>query len=158
MTTDRPFITPQEISLLARPCYADEAKTLAYIYEAEQNDIKPKIGDDLFLKLKDGESPMLLDGGEYTRDGKRYYLNGIRKALAYYVYSRLLESSSAELTRQGVVNRRSDYANGADSREIVNVSRETYAIADRYMQEVLDYLNVKDKDAESHRTIFKVIG
>lgn len=155
--TDRPFITPQDISLLARPCYADEAKALAYIYEAEQNNIKPKIGDDLFLRLKDGENALLLDGGTYEKNGKRYYLNGIKKALAYYAYSRLLESGSVDLTRQGVVNRRSDAANAADGDNIIKISRETYAIADRYMQEVMDYLGAGEQQT-TQRTSVRLIG
>lgn len=157
--TDRPFITPQDISLLARPCYADEAKALAYIYEAEQNNIKPKIGDDLFLRLKDGENPLLLEGGTYEKNGKRYQLNGIKKALAYYAYSRLLESGSVDLTRQGVVNRRSDAANAADEDNIIKISRETYAIADRYMQEVMDYLGAGEAEMETtQRTSVRLIG
>lgn len=155
--TDRPFITPQDVSLLARPCYADEAKVLAYIYEAEQNNIKPKIGDDLFLRLKDGENPLLLEGGTYEKNGKRYQLNGIKKALAYYAYSRLLESGSVDLTRQGVVNRRSDAANAVDEDNIIKISRETYAIADRYMQEVMDYLGAGEQQT-TQRTSVGLIG
>lgn len=155
--TDRPFITPQDISLLARPCYADEAKVLAYIYEAEQNNIKPKIGDDLFLRLKDGENSLLLDGGTYEKNGKRYYLNGIKKALAYYAYSRLLESGSVNLTRQGVVNRRSDDANAVNEDNIIKISRETYAIADRYMQEIMDYLGAGEAKT-TQRTSVGLIG
>lgn len=157
--TDRPFITPQDISLLARPCYADEAKVLAYIYEAEQNNIKPKIGDDLFLRLKDGENSLLLEGGTYEKNGKRYQLNGIKKALAYYAYSRLLESGSVNLTRQGVVNRRSDDANAVNEDNIIKISRETYAIADRYMQEIIDYLGAGEANMETtQRTSVRLIG
>lgn len=157
--TDRPFITPQDISLLARPCYADEAKVLAYIYEAEQNNIKTKIGDDLFLRLKDGENPLLLEGGIYEKNGKRYQLNGIKKALAYYAYSRLLESGSVNLTRQGVVNRRSDDANAVNEDNIIKISRETYAIADRYMQEVMDYLGAGEAETTTtQRTSVRLIG
>lgn len=151
------LITPEEISTLARPCYADEAKALAYIYECEQNDIKKVIGDDLFIQLKEGGQTFLLEGGIYERNGKRYELNGIKRALAYYVYSRLLESSSVELTRQGVVNRRSDHSNDADDREIISVSRETLAIADRYMQEVAVYLGIGEAES-SQRTKIMVIG
>lgn len=157
--TDRPLITPQDISLLARPCYADEAKVLAYIYEAEQNNIKTKIGDDLFLRLKDGENPLLLEGGIYEKNGKRYQLNGIKKALAYYAYSRLLESGSVNLTRQGVVNRRSDDANAVNEDNIIKISRETYAIADRYMQEVMDYLGAGEAETTTtQRTSVRLIG
>lgn len=155
--TDRPFITPQDISLLARPCYADEAKALTYIYEAEQNNIKPAIGDDLFIQLKEGGQTFLLEGGIYERNGKRYYLNGIKKALAYFVISRLYESSTTELTRQGVVNRRSEYSDTADNSEIISVSRETYTIANRYMEEIERYLGTDVKNT-SQRVHFDLIG
>jgi hypothetical protein len=151
------LITPEEISTLARPCYADEEKALAYIVEAEQNNIKPAIGDDLFIQLKEGEQTFLLEGGIYERNGKRYYLNGIKKALAYFVISRLYESSTTELTRQGVVNRRSEYSDNADNSEIISVSRETYAIANRYMEEVEKYLGTDVKNT-SQRVRFDLVG
>lgn len=151
------LITPEEISLLARPCYADEEKALAYIVEAEQNNIKPAIGDDLFIQLKEGGQTFLLEGGVYERNGKRYYLNGIKKALAYFVISRLYESSTTELTRQGAVNRRSEYSDNADERDIISVSRETYAIANRYMEEIERYLGTDVKNT-SQRVHFDLIG
>jgi hypothetical protein len=151
------LITPEEISTLARPCYADEEKALAYIVEAEQNNIKPAIGDDLFIQLKEGGQTFLLEGGVYERNGKRYYLNGIKKALAYFVISRLYESSTTELTRQGAVNRRSEYSDNADNSEIISVSRETYAIANRYMEEVEKYLGTDVKNT-SQRVRFDLVG
>ena len=151
------LITPEEISTLARPCYADEEKALAYIVEAEQNNIKPAIGDDLFIQLKEGGQTFLLEGGIYERNGKRYELNGIKRALAYFVISRLYESSTTELTRQGAVNRRSEYSDNADNSEIISVSRETYAIANRYMEEVEKYLGTDVKNT-SQRTRFDLIG
>lgn len=151
------LITPEEISTLARPCYADEEKALAYIVEAEQNNIKPAIGDDLFIQLKEGGQTFLLEGGIYERNGKRYYLNGIKKALAYFVISRLYESSTTELTRQGAVNRRSEYSDNADNSEIISVSRETYAIANRYMEEVEKYLGTDVKNT-SQRVRFDLVG
>lgn len=151
------LITPEEISTLARPCYADEEKALAYIVEAEQNNIKPAIGDDLYIQLKEGGQTFLLEGGIYERNGKRYYLNGIKKALAYFVISRLYESSTTELTRQGAVNRRSEYSDNADNSEIISVSRETYAIANRYMEEVERYLGTDVKNT-SQRVHFDLIG
>lgn len=151
------LITPEEISTLARPCYADEGKALAYIVEAEQNNIKPAIGDDLFIQLKEGGQTFLLEGGIYERNGKRYELNGIKKALAYFVISRLYESSTTELTRQGAVNRRSEYSDNADNSEIISVSRETYAIANRYMEEIERYLGTDVKNT-SQRVHFDLIG
>lgn len=154
------LITPMEVSMLARTCNADEQKVMRYISEAEQINIKPKLGDDLFLRLKAGKEYLLLNGGTYERNGKRYQLNGIKKALAYYTYSRLLESSSVDLTRQGVVNRRSEYSDEASREELLSASRETYTIADRYMDECLLYINDKcsNDNVNSNRTKIKIIG
>lgn len=154
------LITPMEVSMLARPCYADEQKVMRYISEAEQNNVKTILGDDLFLRLKAGEEKLLLNGGTYERNGKRYQLNGVKKALAYYTYSRLIESSSVDITRQGAVNRRSEFADEASRDEKLSASRETYAIADRYMDECLLYINGKcsDNTTNSRRTKIKVIG
>ena len=130
---------------------------MAYIVEAEQNNIKPAIGDDLFIQLKEGGQTFLLEGGIYERNGKRYELNGIKRALAYFVISRLYESSTTELTRQGVVNRRSEYSDNADNSEIISASRETYAIANRYMEEVEKYLGTDVKNT-SQRLRFDLVG
>lgn len=158
---DRLLITPKDINMLARPIYADELKVVRYIEEAEQNDIKPALGEDKFLSLKAGEDMFLLNGGTYQRDGKRYMLNGVKKALAYYVYSRMLESGSLDVTRQGTVYRRSEYSEKAENRDMTNASRETYAIADRYMEECLLYMNGEcssNKNMNSNRTKIKILG
>jgi hypothetical protein len=111
----------------------------------------------LFIQLKEGRQTFLLEGGVYERNGKRYELNGIKKALAYFVISRLYESSTIELTRQGVVNRRSEFSDNADNSEIISVSRETYAIANRYMEEVEKYLGTDVKNT-SQRVRFDLVG
>lgn len=156
---DALMITPNEVSMMARPCHADEQKIMRYIAEAEQNDIKTKLGDDLFIRLKAGEENFLLNGGTYLRGGKRYQLNGVKRALAYYTYSRLVESSSIELTRQGAVNRRSEYSEDASRNDVLSAVRETYAIADRYMEECIFYINDGcAKEKFNSKTTIKIIG
>lgn len=160
------FITAQEVSMLSRPCYTDATKMLRYIYEAEQNNIKPALGDEVFVKAKTTQRyPLLLEGGTYDKDGKTYTLAGLKRALAYYVYSRLVESSSVELTRQGVVNRNGEYSDEASRQDRIDVSRETYAIADRYMEECIRYIRSIDGEScddnnnvNSNRTKIKIIG
>lgn len=52
----RNLITYEEISQLARPCTADEDLAAAMIAEAQRVEIKPRIGDDLYIKLIDSVS------------------------------------------------------------------------------------------------------
>lgn len=157
------IITPEEIALYARPCYVDEKKAEAYIYEAEMNNIKPVLGDSLYIRAKNGELPVLLEGGEYSQGGELRYMAGLKRALAYYAYSRLMESSSLEMTRQGVVVRQSEYSNDSEREERIAASRETYAIADRYMNECVAYLIAEGEMknaavADSRRSKIMVIG
>lgn len=144
----QPIITADEVSLWARPIYSESEKIERYIEEAELVKIKPAIGDDLFVKIKDVDYEderidMLLDGGVYEIGGEYRQFAGLKRTLSYYAYSMLIESSSLELTRQGAVVRRSDYSDEADREERIAASRETYAIADRYMEECLVYLRDK---------------
>lgn len=156
------LITPMEVALLARPIYTDEPKTVRYIIEAELNNVKPALGDDLYLKVKEDRSDVVLhEGGVYERGGKRYHIAGLKRALAYYVTARLMESSSIEMTRQGVVVRRSEYSDEADRRAVIDASRELYAIADRYMEECKMFLEGgcgTSNDVNNNRTKIRIIG
>ena len=159
------LITPEEISILARPCYVDEAKALRYIAEAESVKIKPVLGDDIYVRVKTDDNyifRILIEGGFYEHRGKKFYLSGLKTALAYYAYSRLLESSSIDLTRQGAVNRNSDYSDDTTRQDRIDTSRETYAIADMYLQECITFLRsqnmIVSRRANSRRMRFWVIG
>lgn len=72
------IITPSEIVSLGRPIgKVDDDKLIAYITEAEQMNIKPALGDELFLNiLKDGETndiyKVLLNGGTYKDSSEKY--------------------------------------------------------------------------------------
>ena len=137
------LITPDELSKLTRMSYVDDDKARCFIDEAEQNDIRSKLGDDLYNYVVEhfGELPDLMNGSSYdTQCGMTRYHAGLKKALAYYAYSRLIVGGNIELTRSGMVNRDSDYSHHSDNEERQQTSRETAAIADRYLNEVLDYV------------------
>lgn len=60
----RNLITYEEISRLARPCTTDEDMAAAMIAEAQRVEIKPRLGDALYLKLLNPENvEMVIDGG-----------------------------------------------------------------------------------------------
>ena len=60
----RNLITYEEISQLARPCTTDREMAEAMIAEAQRVEIKPRLGDALYLKLLNPESDeIIIDGG-----------------------------------------------------------------------------------------------
>ena len=106
--TLRPIITPGEVGELSRPCYTEEATLERIIAEAEREDLKPRLGDRLYLALKQDQEEMtseqrlLLLGGEWvSADGRVHYLTGIKTALAYFAYSRVIRDGNIQATRYG---------------------------------------------------------
>ncbi len=60
----RNLITYEEISLLARPCTTDRDMAEAMIAEAQRVEIKPRLGDWLYLRLLNLDEEFIVDGGD----------------------------------------------------------------------------------------------
>lgn len=146
----RPLILPAEVGQFARPCYADEALLTQIIAESEREDIRPRIGATLFVALKSTESDadltgslrILLLGGEWTDDsGRMHYLDGIKVALAYYTYGRVIRDGNITSTRYGAVIKSDDNSNSAsDNAERQRQYRQAFDTADTMIVEAVNYI------------------
>ena len=171
----RNLIEYEEISLLARPCSTDRELAEAMIAEAQRMDLRPSLGDGLYLALvgrSEREQPLqyklLLEGGEYVaRCGKSRLLTGVKTALAYYTLARLVRDGNIYPSSYGAVVKNDEHSVEADQAERSRQYRELFAQADRYMAEALAY--VRNNSANfpeyecpgkmtSNRTTFKIIG
>lgn len=67
----RNLITYEEISSLARPCSADREMAEAMIAEAQRVEIKPRLGDALYLRILEGfdVEDIIYDGGSASVEG-----------------------------------------------------------------------------------------
>lgn len=164
------IITLQDINRLARACRADTDIAASLIAEAEKQDIKPKIGDALYLQLTQDTVPgaygTLLDGGEWTQaDGTTRCLTGLRTALAYYAYARIVRDGNLQSTRYGTVVKTEDNSTEGERTERQRQYREAFTTADGYMQEVMEYLAenaatftaYRRKPMKSNRSILRVL-
>lgn len=68
----RNLITYEEISQLARPCTTDEDIAKAMIAEAQRVEIKPRLGDALYLKLLNLDERYIVDAGSAEADSDIY--------------------------------------------------------------------------------------
>ena len=164
------LITLEDISRLARACNADRSIAASLIAEAERQDIKPKIGDALFIAITQDDTPAgydtLLDGGEWAQsDGTARWLTGLRTAAAYYAYARIIRDGNIQSTRYGAVVKTEDNSADAERSERMRQYREAFAAADGYMTEVLDYLRqnacmfpeYQTKTFKANRTIIRTL-
>lgn len=144
------LINPDDISLLAREIFIDDKKANLAITEAEDIDVRPVLGDALinYIKTHRTDCRDLLDGGTYSDDCGLHIFGGLKKAIAYYTYSRLIVAGDVEVTRSGIRSRDSEYSHQVDTVERQQVSRECNAIAARIMNDTIGYINSETQFAD----------
>lgn len=166
------LITAEEVSKLSRDMsiHLDDSKIETYIRESENIDIKSALGDALFLEVKEHPEKynILLNGGEYDSEcGVIQSFVGLKTALAYYTYARIVKNGDGNVTRFGFVNKESEYSSRQDIQEKVMAYNDTFSIADRYLKECVQYLNDCKNDfplyngggkLKANRTVFRIIG
>ena len=138
----RPIITPAEMLELTRMEYTDTDKLVPLIREAEMR-IKEILGDDLYIHIvsnpPDPTYDTLLNGGVYsTANGQRSF-EGLKTAAAYYAFAKAVKSDIVP-TRYGNADKRSEYSNHSVLTERQKLTRETLEIADKHLQDCLDYI------------------
>lgn len=168
----RNLITYEEISQLARPCDTEEEMAVAMIAEAQRVEVKPRLGDALYLKLME-ETPedrfnVLLEGGVWEDKCKGpNLLTGVKTALAYYTLARIVRDGNIQATTYGAVIKDDQYSADPEKTERQRQYRELFSQADSYMAEVLVYLT-KNRQTfpeykpcatmRSNRTTIRIIG
>lgn len=136
-----------EIKALGRPIgKVSTEKLMAYITEAEQLNIKPVLGDELFLKLLDDNEQndekvkILLNGGTYRdeRDKLHSFL-GLKVALSYFVYAQNLMSGDIESTRYGSMMKNGEFSTHISSKERSDAYNNSIDVANAYLKECVVY-------------------
>jgi hypothetical protein len=166
------LITTSEVSILSRTMsiHIDDEKIETYLRESESIDIKSALGDALYLDVKENPEKyeVLLDGGVYeTENGDKKLLTGLKTALAYYTYARIVKNGDSNITRHGFMQPENEYGSRPDFKEKVMVYDDAFAIADRYLKECVLFLNENNDEyplykgegkIKANRTVYRVIG
>ena len=157
------LITPNDISKLARPCYSDKDIAEKAIDEAIDIDIRYLVGDSAYQELIQSTDFKLLNGGEYEDSkGCKHIMAGLKKAIAYLAYSRIVRYGNSLPTRFGTMQSNDAYSSHTDLKERQMISDDAYSIGLKYVYEVLAYIKKDDckpvEPLKSKRSIFKVIG
>ena len=153
------LITLQEFRELARPTSAhlEESEVLAYVRECEDKYIIPAIGWNYFRaatgKTDWGEvadatfvPSVFLDGGEWSDGKAARYCFGLKKALAYFAYARLIRSDGAMLSRSGIMRHNDQYATRGDDTQ-KSVYNDAVDMAEAYLSEAMTYLKAHQPKA-----------
>jgi len=138
---------------LARPTSAhiDERELNKFIEECEDIYIIPAVGLSMFRQLCDSDindimpEYILLNGGDWSKDKcgcepALMHCHGLRKALAYFVYARLIQNDGSIMTRTGLMQHNDEYASRSDDKNRVRKYNEVMQVAETYLSTSLAYL------------------
>lgn len=119
--------------------------------------IRPNLGASLLADIKANADKYscLLNGGDGVS-------GGLRKAVAYYVYAKIIKQGATIATRFGAVEKTDEHSVRMEQERKDNIFRECSNIADAYMMEVVKYAKARGwtqarKASAIRRTAF-VIG
>lgn len=166
------LITTHDVSSLSRgmSVHVDEDKIETYIRESESIDIKSALGDALYLDVKENPEKykLLLDGCTYDdKCGEKKIFMGIKTALAYYTYARIVKNGDFNVTRYGLMQKEDEYSSRPDIKEKVMAYNDAFSIADKYLKECVWFLEEKKDDyplykgngkIKANRTVFRILG
>lgn len=138
----RLLITAEEVSALARPCYADVALVERCIDEAQDFDIRPVIGDELYEELMAStQYDTLMNGGWWIDGcGRKRFFKGLKTALAYYAYARTVRIGSSVQTRFGLVDKSEEYSYHSSTKDRMAQYDEAFSIGYKHLLDVLEYV------------------
>ena len=148
---DTLLVKRKDINDEVRPTSAEEALVNRCIEEAQMLDIKPAIGDGVYMRLfnLDGDEAvsLLWNGGTYTDcDGSEKLFAGLRKALLYYAYGRLLRTQIGISTRYGFQVKADQYSDSAELKAQVQAYNEAFGIGDGYKAQAMAFMASRPDD------------
>lgn len=115
-----------------------------FIPEAELLDVKDQIGEQLYIDLLDSGTTFaeLMNGGVYEVDSKKYIFKGLKSAISYFVYCRLIRNSDGQLTSYGFVNKETDVSQRPELKERIAAASDAKEIGQAYLNECLQYIRL----------------
>lgn len=159
------LLTVEEFRSLARPTskHIDEEEVCSFIRECEDMTIIPAIGYDTYEKLLSDdlsdEEKVLLDGGTWVQgivgrcngqNGLRRKCSGLKTALSYFVYAKMIQSDGSIVTRTGAMRHNDEYASHIEDKK--GRYNEVMNVAEEYLSGCLQYWkSVKSEDVHPVR-------
>ena len=147
------ILTVEQFKELVRPVskHVDEAEVMAFVSEVEDMRIIPAVGLDTFEALLgdevDEEKQILLDGGVWVykgghcqdEEGKRMRCVGLKKALAYFAYAKMIQTDGSIVTRTCVMRHNYEYAQHVEAKARKASYNDVMNIAEEYLSGCLLY-------------------
>lgn len=129
-------------------------KLSPYILEAQELDLKPILGQELYYDLIEdfNASPSLekyydlYHGTTYTCGNSKITHNGLIPVLCYFAYSRYVLDAGITDTASGLKQKNNEYSENISEKTVGRVSDQARSAGSAYMSEVITFLNNNKAD------------
>lgn len=124
-----------------------QKKVSTAITEAQEFDLRPILGEELYLDIISKEPTgfgiyaALMNGGTYSYNSKTYHHEGIKAVLVYYAYARLIPNLQENATPYGFKEKVNEFSVGISAKAISAKIAQAVAGAQAYQSRTIDYLN-----------------
>jgi hypothetical protein len=131
-----------------------EKELTPYVLEAQNFDLAKFLGFEFYYDLIQdfATSPSLSDysllfnGGQYTHEGKTYYLNGVKNLTIYYAYRRYVNNSNVIATPTGFVHKTNQHSESVSEKTIARLVDNAQSSASFVEDNIKQYLDRKKAD------------
>lgn len=136
-------------NILSIPQITDDKKVDRIIKEAQDLDVHPLLGDELYYDMVLNKSVdkyrTLLNGEQYTdEDNVTRIFTGLRMAIAYYFCARFVETNQINITTHGVVQKTNEHSTPVTEKTIAFQAGKYRSQGYEYWKQAEQYLNEKD--------------
>lgn len=137
------------------------AKFAMYLDEAQEFDLRPLLGTELYIDLLNdavnsppfGVYEDLMNGNTYTKNSRQYKHEGLIPVIAYYTYSRYLMDSGVNSTPYGIVQKTNDYSQPTSEKTIARKVSQAQSGAKAYWERVQQY--ILDNKTENFLNLYR---
>ena len=167
MENRKHILSAEELKAYVRPIsrHVEDEDVETFIRECEDTVIIPAIGLKRFKELcceenqLGDENKILLCGGEYeNRKGELKQCVGLKAALSYFTYAKMMMSDGTILTRTGLMQHNDSYAERSDDKNRVRRYNDVMNVAEEYLSTCLAYLASLNKGRCENSEVGKVRG
>jgi len=121
-----------------------------HILNAQMYDVRPSLGDNFFIDVIDNEIEanyvLLLEGGSYTYQNKKYFFEGLKKVIVHYSFARYVMQSGSIDTPTGLVIKKSEHSEPIDAKATARENEYHRSLASAALNDIIDFLKRKRQD------------
>lgn len=122
----------------------DQSRVNTYIIEAQENDLRPVLGDALYKDFIDNQSltkyTELLRGKSYTVNGFAIDFPGVKPMLAYFTLARIVANNQMNITSYGIVQKTVNESQPVEQAGVKALVTELRSVAVSYQNRLIQFL------------------